>query len=93
MRKIIDAGIFKNPLFISAAVAAVLVVLGFGIYQVRELRIAHSTFENYYAFRSCVQLIDKTDTYGDCKLADGQIIKLVLINGRWYLDGDGPGVW
>jgi hypothetical protein len=85
--------LFKNHLLISLAGMVIFLVLGFGIYQIRELRIAHSTFENYYAFRGCVQLIDRTDTYGDCKLASGQAIKIVLINGRWYLDGDGPGIW
>ena len=76
-------------------VIATLVFLGIALflYQSHKLNIAHSTFENYYAFRGCVQLVDRTDTYGDCKLADGRVIKLVLINGKWYLDGDGPGVW
>lgn len=62
-------------------------------YQSRELAIAHSTFENYYAFRGCETLVDRTDTYGHCKLADGSTIKIVRIDGKWYLDGDGPGVW
>jgi hypothetical protein len=62
-------------------------------YQVYTTRQAHTTFERYYAFRGCVQLIDKTDTYGDCKLANGQTIRLVLIDGKWYLEGDGPGIW
>ena len=72
-----------------------IAVLGgvFFVYENNKLAVAHSTFENYYAFRGCTQLIDKTDTQGHCKLADGSVIKLVLINGKWYLDGDGPGVW
>jgi hypothetical protein len=73
-----------------------LVVIAFGAfisYQVYETNLAHTTFDRYYTFRGCVQLIDRADTYGDCKLADGETIKLVLINGKWYLDGDGPGVW
>jgi hypothetical protein len=72
-----------------------LVVIGsvFLAYQVYITNRAHTTFERYYAFRGCTQLIDRTDTYGDCKTAGGQTIKIVLINGKCYLDGDGPGVW
>ena len=58
------------------------------------LRKAHSTFENYYVFRGCVQLLEKTDTYGTCKTNSGQVIKIVKYNnGRWYLDGDLPTCW
>lgn len=73
----------------------ILVVIGavFVGYQVYETRLAHTTFERYYAFRGCVELIDKTDTYADCKLANGSTIRMVVINGKWYLEGDGPGVW
>ncbi|HEV8666687.1 MAG TPA: hypothetical protein VN665_02455 [Candidatus Paceibacterota bacterium] len=77
------------------AIIALVVIIGgaFLGYKVYETNLAHTTFERYYAFRGCVQLVDKTDTYGDCKLADGSTIKMVLINGKWYLDGDGPGIW
>jgi hypothetical protein len=76
-------------------VAALMLIAGggFAAYQVYATNLAHTTFERYYAFRGCVQLIDRTDTYAGCRLADGQTIKLVLIDGKWYLDGDGPGVW
>jgi hypothetical protein len=57
------------------------------------LRKAHSTFENYYAFRGCVQLIEKTDAYATCKIGSGQVIKMVKYNNRWYLDGDLPACW
>ena len=57
------------------------------------LRKAHSTFENYYAFRGCVQPLEKTDTYGTCKISSGQVIKIVKYNNRWYLDGDLPTCW
>ncbi len=63
------------------------------VYQVYTTHLAHTTFERYYAFRGCVRLVDKTDTYGDCVVANGQTIKIVLIDGLWYLDGDGPGIW
>jgi hypothetical protein len=68
----------------------IALVLVFGISQWLYLRKAHSTFENYYAFRGCVQLIDKTDTYGTCKLNSGQTIKIVKYQNKWYLDGDLP---
>ena len=63
------------------------------VYWAHKLKVAHSSFENYYNFRGCVQLIEKTDTYGICKLSSGETIKLVKINNNWYLDGDGPGVF
>lgn len=84
---------FKNKTVIGVILAVVVAGGAFFLYQSHKLNIAHSTFENYYAFRGCTELIDRTDTYADCKLADGTTIKLVLINGKWYLDGDGPGVW
>lgn len=84
---------FKTKRVLAIAVALILIGGAFFLYQSHQLKIAHSTFENYYAFRGCAQLIDRTETYGDCKLVDGTTIKLVLINGNWYLDGDGPGVW
>ena len=73
--------------------ALILVMVVFAVYQIYTLNLAHSTFDNYYKFRGCVQLIEKTDTYGICKLQSGKIIKLVKINNKWYLDGDGPGVF
>ena len=84
---------FKSKTFWGVVIGLVLVVGGFGLYWTHYLDVAHSTFENYYAFRGCQTLVDRTDTYADCTLADGSIIKLVLINGKWYLDGDGPGIW
>lgn len=70
-----------------------IIVGAFLTYQVYATNLVHTTFERYYAFRGCTELVDKTDTYAHCKLASGQTIKLVLINEKWYLDGDGPGVW
>ncbi len=69
---------------------AVILVLVFGISQFFALRKAHSTFENYYAFRGCVQLLNKTNDYGTCKISSGQAIKIVKYNSKWYLDGDLP---
>lgn len=79
---------------------AILLVLLAGalifVWLVRQaivLKKAHSTFEDYYAFRGCVQLLSKTDDYGLCKTDSGQVIKIVKFDGKWYLDGDLPGVW
>lgn len=78
-----------NPIWISLIVAFVagLFVSAWWVYY---LKTAHSTFEKYYAFRGCAELVEKTDTYGTCKLKDGKIIKLVKFNERWFLDGDLP---
>ena len=70
-----------------------VIIAGFIAVQINSLNLAHSTFENYYHFRGCERLLEKTDTYGICQTTSGEKIKIVLINGRWYLDGDGPGVW
>lgn len=62
----------------------------FMIYQWNYLRVAHSTFDNYYAFRGCTQLVSRTDTSGTCKLANGQMITIVEFINKWYLQGDLP---
>lgn len=68
--------------------------MGFLSYRyVLYLRKAHSTFENYYAFRGCMQLIKRTNDYGICKTDSSQTIKIVKFNNRWYLDGDLPICW
>src|ERR1700733_8276106 len=70
-----------------------LAVLVCGIFLVEQwlyVEKAHSTFDDYYAFRGCEKLIDKTDTYADCELASGETIRIVEVGGQWYLDGDLP---
>ena len=81
----------KNFMVVALGIVAILGILG--INQLNTLNIAHSTFDNYYAFRGCTQLLEKTDTYGICKISSGATIKIVEINNKWYLDGDGPGIW
>lgn len=78
----------KGLLIVTAILGVILLVLV--IWQIFYLKWAHSTFENYYKFRGCQKLIDKTDTEATCKLANGQTIKLVKFQGRWFLDGDLP---
>lgn len=70
-----------------------LAAAAFLAWQVYRTNLAHTTFERYYAFRGCAQLIEKTDSYGRCKLGNGQEIKMVLYKGGWYLDGDLPNGW
>ena len=68
----------------------ILIFLILGVYWLFFLKIAHSSFENYYKFRGCVHLIEKTDNYGFCEISSGETIKLVKFNDKWYLDGDLP---
>lgn len=79
---------YKNLIIITSFVF--ILVLIFGVYQVRMLDRAHSTFENYYAFRGCTRLVSRTEDMGVCELASGEEIKIVKFQGKWYLDGDLP---
>ena len=80
----------KNKPVIIAILVAGIVVLALAVEQYFYLRKAHSTFEDYYAFRGCQKLVEKTDSYGTCKINSGQTIKIVKFKGKWYLDGDLP---
>lgn len=84
----------RNKKIVWAVIVVLIVAAGaFAIDQYFVLQKAHSTFDNYYAFRGCTQLLSKTDTSGICTTSSGQTITIVEINGKWYLQGDGPGVW
>lgn len=63
---------------------------GVFIWQYAALKKAHASFDNYYAFRGCRELLKKTDSWGTCKTDKGQTIKMVKYRGKWYLDGDLP---
>lgn len=80
----------KLLIFVLAVVILMIIV---ALYQFLNLKKAHSSFENYFSFRGCVQLLEKTDISATCKTSSGQTIKIVEINNKWYLDGDGPGIW
>lgn len=67
-----------------------LLVIGLGVNQFITVTKAHSSFENYYAFRGCQALLSKTNTDATCRLNSGQVIKLVKVDNKWYLDGDLP---
>ena len=90
-RKTDDAMSAAKNQVLAASVAGVLVTIaGLVVYQIDQLRVAHSTFENYYAFRGCVRLMDRTEVDGHCETADGREIRIVEYHGAWYLDGDLP---
>ena len=85
---------FHNKKIILAVIGIVVIALAaLAIDQFFVLKKAHSTFDDYYAFRGCAQLLSKTDTSGVCKTTSGDTITIVQINNKWYLQGDGPGVW
>ena len=79
----------KKPVIIVIALILVLFA-ALCAYQAYRVEVAHSTFDNYYAFRGCTQLLTKTDTSATCSLASGQVITIVQVNNKWYLDGDLP---
>lgn len=74
--------------FVWGAFAIGLVIVIFGAYWVSTLKIAHSSFENYSRFRGCVEIIERTETYARCRIESGEVIKLVKVENRWFLDGD-----
>jgi hypothetical protein len=82
--------ITNNKIIVAIVILAAVLCFSFGIYWILYLQKAHSTFENYYNFRGCVQLVSKTDNYGFCKISSGQTIKIVRFHDKWYLDGDLP---
>ena len=88
-------GTRKIVLVSSLTVAIILffIFVYMALYQVANVQVAHSSFDNYYKFRGCVSLINRTSSYGYCSLASGEIIKIVEYNGKWYLDGDLPNGW
>ncbi len=82
--------ILTQKVLLSAVAVVIVVLIVFVVNEVRVLHKAHSTFANYYSFRGCVQLVTKAPTYGICKTGSGQTIKIVLYQGKWYLNGDLP---
>jgi len=82
--------ITNNKIILIIVILAAMMCFICGAYWVLYLQKAHSTFENYYNFRGCVQLMSKTDNYGICKTASGKTIKIVKFQDKWYLDGDLP---
>ncbi len=79
-----------RKLYLVISGAIIIFILAVAINQWVTLRKAHRTFENYYAFRGCAQLVEKTDNYGLCKLTSGETIKIVKFHNKWYLNNDLP---
>jgi hypothetical protein len=93
MDKLFRAIFKKHSGYRKLAIASfvfIFFLLAIFTYQVFYLKKAHSTFENYYAFRGCSQLIEKKEDYGICKTNSGETIKIVKYQERWFLDGDLP---
>jgi hypothetical protein len=82
--------ILKNKKVIILVLLTAVLLFIFMVNQWLYLRKAHSTFENYYAFRGCIQLLEKTEDYGICKTNIEQTIKIVKYQDKWYLEGDLP---
>jgi len=80
----------KNKIAIIITLLIVVIIFVFMVNQFFLLKKAHSTFENYFIFRGCVQLLEKTANYGTCKTNTSQTIKIVKYQDKWYLDGDLP---
>ncbi len=82
----------KKMVFLVAGMIVMILAIA-AVYQFIAATRAHRTFENYYAFRGCVQLLEKTEAYGTCRTADGATIKIVKYDDEWYLNGDLPNAW
>lgn len=82
--------LLKDKKAVTITFLVIVLVFVFMLNQWLYLRKAHSTFENYAIFRGCVQLLERTQNYGICKINNGQTIKIIKYNDRWYLDGDLP---
>ena len=78
----------KRLLPVVAVVA--LAFVGLVAYQALRVRNAHASFDSYYAFRGCTQLLQRGSDFGVCSTQSGQVIKIVQYGGKWYRDGDGP---
>jgi len=88
---------YKNLFKVSKLKLAIILGLLLGVIlflvcnnRLTDLRKAHSTFDNYYKFRGCVELLERGSNYGICRISSGQTIKIVQFEGKWYLDGDLP---
>ncbi|MBU6389224.1 hypothetical protein KGQ71_01780 [Patescibacteria group bacterium] len=73
-----------------ALIVAIILIAWLVIGKSIALKRAHSSFENYYAFRGCQQLLERTSDYGVCRTDSGAVIKIVKYQDKWYLDGDLP---
>ena len=83
----------KHHRWIQILLVLFVFMIGLSVWQFTLLHKAHSSFANYAAFRGCEQITSQTDATGTCITDSGQHITIVKIDGRWFLQGDGPGIW
>jgi uncharacterized membrane protein YqiK len=74
---------------IAIIVASILFVafVIFLIYQVTTTYRAHETFEGYCKWRG-LEVVSKTSNYGYCSDNAGNVYKMVMVRGRWFINGD-----
>lgn len=77
----------------AAIMVFIAVIINIGITQLFIVQSAHDSFDNYYKFRGCSELISKSTDSATCRLSSGTTIKLVKFQDKWYLDGDLPNGW
>lgn len=86
----------KRRFLIISLIFSILLVLSISVffgYEVATAYQAHATFEGYCKWRG-LEVLNQSNDYGYCKdVASNQEYKMVLVNGRWYLDGDLPNNW
>lgn len=84
----------RKILILSLAFSILLFLLLsiFTVYQLITTYDAHSTFEGYCHWRG-LEVVNQSADFGYCSNPSGQIYKIVLFNGRWYLNGDLPNEW
>jgi hypothetical protein len=83
----------KNKIVFLVVGIVAIILIAVVVYQFLIAARAHRTFENYYAFRGCTELLERTEAYGTCRTSSGATIKIVKYNDEWYLDGDLPNAW
>jgi hypothetical protein len=81
----------KRNIFIILILLILLILIGsFVAYQMITTIKAHETFEGYCKWRG-LAVESKGSDFGYCKnLSTGKVDKIVLFEGRWYLNGDLP---
>jgi hypothetical protein len=85
--------LMKKRIILAAITVAAAMLINVGTAQYYILQNAHSSFDNYYKFRGCSQLISRSSDNAVCRLSSGETIKIVKFHDRWYLDGDLPDGW
>jgi hypothetical protein len=75
-------------------VGALIILLGiFAFIQIKTIQKAHEAFDGYCKWRG-LEIVSKSDNFGYCRDAkSGKEFKMILFDGKWYLDGDLPPKW